>query len=59
MDSKNTNRWTAEERELVVSVFAWLLKEDKNQNPDLYKKVPLEKGQSKLEANSQKSLTGQ
>jgi hypothetical protein len=30
--------WTEEERQNVVNVFAWLLKEDKKQNPHLYKK---------------------
>lgn len=58
MDSKN-NDCTDEERERVVNVFTWLLKEDKKQNSDLYKKAPLEKGQSEFEANNQKSLMGQ
>ncbi len=58
MDSKNISDWTDEERNRVVNVFAWLLKEDKKQNPDLYKKVPLEKGRGRNQSNSQKSLTG-
>lgn len=57
MDIKNNN-WTDEERERVVNVFAWLLKEDKKQNLDLYKKVALEKGQGESERNSPKSLAG-
>lgn len=59
MDRKNISDWTDEERERVVNVFAWLRKEDKKQNPHLYKKVPLEKGQSESDMNSQESLTGQ
>ena len=59
MDIKNISDWTDEERERVVNVFAWLLKEDKKQNPHLYKKAPLEKGRSESDMNSQKSLTGQ
>jgi hypothetical protein len=58
MDSKN-NEWTDEERKRVVDVFAWLLKEDRKQNPDLYKKVPLEKGRSESDMSSQKSFMGQ
>lgn len=34
---KNSNNWTKEEWQNVVNVFAWLLKEDKKQNPHLYK----------------------
>lgn len=59
MDRKNTSHWTDEERNRIVNVFAWLLKEDKKQNPDLYKKAPLEKGRCESETNSQKTLTGQ
>ena len=58
MDSKNINDWTSEQRERLVNVFTWLLKEDRKQNPDLYKKVPLEKGPCESETNSHKSLTG-
>ncbi len=58
MDSENGD-WTDEERERVVNVFAWLLKEDNKQNPHLYKKAPLEKGRRESEANGLKSLTGQ
>lgn len=32
------SEWTEEERERVVQVFAWLLKEDRKQNPHLYQK---------------------
>lgn len=59
MDSKNINDWTDEKRERVVNVFTWLLKEDKKQNPDLYKKAPLEKGRDRNQSNSQISLAGQ
>lgn len=38
---KNNNDWTTEERERVVSVFEWLLKEDKKQNPENYEKSQL------------------
>lgn len=58
MNSENGD-WTYEERERVVNVFAWLLKEDNKQNPHLYKKAPLEKGRSESDMSSQKSLTGQ
>ena len=34
---KNSNNWTKEEWQNVVNVFTWLLKEDKKQNPHLYK----------------------
>lgn len=30
--------WTEEEKQNVLNVFGWLLKEDKKQNPHLYKK---------------------
>lgn len=30
--------WTEEERQNVVNVFSWLIKEDRKQNPHLYKK---------------------
>lgn len=44
-DKKNPDNWNKEELNRVVGVFAWLLKEDKKQNPHLYtKKAPLEKG---------------
>ena len=33
--------WTNEERERVVKVFEWLLKEDKEQNPENYEKCQL------------------
>jgi len=36
-DKKNLKNWTQEERDRVVAVFAWLLEQDKKQNPDLYK----------------------
>lgn len=37
-DKKNPKNWTKEERDTVVKVFDWLLKQDRKQNPDLYKK---------------------
>lgn len=37
-DLTKPNNWTEEETQNVVNVFAWLLKEDKKQNPHLYKK---------------------
>lgn len=43
MASDNDTRmsdWTPEERERFVSVFEWLLKEDKKQNPEKYRKLP-------------------
>lgn len=53
-DKKNPDNWNKEELDRVVGVFAWLLKEDKKQNPHLYtKKTTLEKG--RLE--DQKELT--
>ena len=30
--------FTQEEKDTVVNVFTWLLKEDKKQNPHLYKR---------------------
>ncbi len=36
--TKQSVKWTDEETQNVVNVFAWLLKEDKKQNPHLYKK---------------------
>ena len=36
-DKINPKNWTEEERARAVSVFQWLLKEDKKQDPDLYK----------------------
>lgn len=35
-DKKNKPEWSKEERDRVVAVFQWLLKEDKKQNPHLY-----------------------
>ena len=37
-DKRKPENWTLQERERVVKVFEWLLKEDKKQNPHLYKK---------------------
>jgi len=37
-DKKNPKNWTEEERDRVVGFFSLLLKMDKKQNPDLYKK---------------------
>lgn len=34
--SDDAQRWTPEEKERVVAVFEWLLKEDKKQNPENY-----------------------
>lgn len=31
-------KWNEEERQNIVNVFAWLLKEDRKQNPHLYTK---------------------
>ncbi len=33
-------KWTTEERDRIVAVFEWLLKEDKKQNPEKYRKLP-------------------
>lgn len=38
MSKINPTEWTDEERNKVVSIFGWLLKEDKKQNPHLYSK---------------------
>ncbi len=38
MSKINPTEWTNEERNKVVAVFEWLLKEDKKQNPHLYSK---------------------
>ena len=38
MNERNPTEWTDEERNRVVAVFDWLLKEDKKQNPHLYSK---------------------
>lgn len=35
---RKPKNWTDEERQNIVNVFAWLLKEDKKQNPNNYKK---------------------
>lgn len=32
------NEWTTEERDRIVAVFEWLLKEDRKQNPENYQK---------------------
>lgn len=37
MSKKESDNWTEEERKRVVAVFEWLLKEDKKQNPELYR----------------------
>ena len=37
-DKGNPNNWNKEERNRVVSLFVLLIKMDKKQNPDLYKK---------------------
>lgn len=36
-DKKNSNNWTQEERDRLVSLFDLLLKIDKRQNPNMYK----------------------
>jgi|GEM_PF-2938601 len=36
-NKKDPKNWTEEETARVVSVFEWLLKEDRKQNPKLYK----------------------
>ena len=41
-DKRNPDNWTKEELDRVVKVFEWLIKEDRKQNPHLYKKVALE-----------------
>ena len=38
-DKRKPENWNPEESERVVKVFEWLLKEDKKQNPHLYKKL--------------------
>jgi hypothetical protein len=40
-DLVKPSNWTEEETQNVVNVFAWLLKEDKKQNPHLYKKMKI------------------
>lgn len=35
-DKIKPDNWTPEERDRVVRVFEWLLKEDRKQNPNLY-----------------------
>jgi len=37
-NKKNPKNWTEEERDRVVGFFSLLLKMDRKQNPDLYKK---------------------
>jgi hypothetical protein len=37
-DLTKPNNWTEEETQNVVNVFSWLLREDRKQNPHLYKK---------------------
>jgi hypothetical protein len=37
-DKKNPKNWTEEERDRVVGFFNLLLKMDRKQNPDRYKK---------------------
>jgi hypothetical protein len=35
---KNENTdWSTEDKQKLVEVFAWLIQEDKKQNPNLYK----------------------
>lgn len=41
IDKKEFKNWNKEERDRMVGAFAWLIKEDKKQNPHLY---TLEKG---------------
>lgn len=36
-NTKQNTKWTDEETQNVVNVFTWLLKEDRKQNPHLYK----------------------
>ena len=36
---RKPKNWTEEERQNVLNVFGWLLKEDKKQNPHLYQKI--------------------
>lgn len=38
LDKRDSKNWNEEERDRVIGVFQWLLKEDKKQNPHLYKK---------------------
>ena len=40
-DLVKPSNWTEEETQNVVNVFAWLLKEDKKQNPHLYQKIKI------------------
>jgi hypothetical protein len=37
-DLRKPKVWTEEERQNVVNVFSWLLKEDRKQNPENYNK---------------------
>lgn len=40
-NTKQNVKWNEEETQNVVNVFAWLLKEDKKQNPHLYQKTKI------------------
>lgn len=45
-DRQDSKNWTQEEKDRFVSVFKWLLDQDREQNPHLYVNKPtLEKGQ--------------
>jgi hypothetical protein len=36
-DKRNPENWTQEDLDRIVRSFVWLIKEDKKQNPHLYK----------------------
>ena len=35
-EKTNLKNWTREERDNIVNAFAWLIRQDKKQNPDFY-----------------------
>lgn len=47
-----TENLSLEERNRLVSAFAWLIKEDKKQNPALYQNKADKKAQTRAENNS-------
>ncbi len=38
MPKTHNHNWTDEERDRIVTVFEWLLKEDRKQSPENYQK---------------------
>lgn len=57
-DKKSLRDCTKEEIDRLVGAFAWLIKEDKKQNPHLYKLDSARDTSKYYNKNSQNSITG-